>query len=57
MKALIVLAFILAFVAVGFLVATLFTEGNAVLYPSIGAGLSLVAFIIVYAAYVTRRNS
>ncbi|MEF2643893.1 MAG: hypothetical protein U0M50_07505 [Paramuribaculum sp.] len=56
MKFLIVLAFIFAFIAVGFLVATLFVTGNNVVLPSIGAGLSLVAFIIVFVAYVSRTN-
>ncbi len=56
MKFLIVLAFIFAFLAIGFLVATLFTPGTSVVYPSIGAGLSLVAFILVFVGYVSRTN-
>ena len=54
MKILIVLAIIFAIVAIGFLVATLFTPGASVIYPSIGAGLSLVAFILVLVGYVSR---
>lgn len=56
MKFLIVLAFIFAFLAIGFLVATLFVSGNSVVLPSIGAGLSLVAFILVFVGYVSRTN-
>lgn len=56
MKYLIVLAFIFAFLAIGFLVATLFTTGNSVIFPSIGAGLSLVAFILVFVGYVSKTN-
>ena len=43
MKFLVVLAVIFAIAAIGFLVATMFVGGNNVIYPSIGAGLSLVA--------------
>lgn len=56
MKFLIVLAFIFAFLAIGCLVATLFVSGNGVVLPSIGAGLSLAAFILVFVGYVTRTN-
>ncbi|MCM1292756.1 MAG: hypothetical protein NC111_02285 [Bacteroides sp.] len=56
MKFLIVLAFIFAILAIGFLVATLFVPGNGVVLPSIGAGLSLVAFILVFVGYVNRTN-
>ena len=56
MKLLIVLAFIFAFIAIGFLVATLFAPGTSVVLPSIGAGLALVAFILVFVGYVTRTN-
>ncbi len=54
MKFLVVLAVIFAIAAIGFLVATMFVGGNNVIYPSIGAGLSLVAFILVLVGYVTR---
>lgn len=56
MKALIVLAFFFALTAIGFLIATLFVEGNSVVLPSIGAGLSLVAFILVFVGYVAGTN-
>lgn len=56
MKFLIVLAFIFAILAIGFLVATLFVSGNGVVLPSIGAGLSLVAFILVFVGYVSKTN-
>lgn len=56
MKFLIVLAFIFAILAIGFLVATLFVSGNGVVLPSIGAGLSLVAFILVFVGYVSKIN-
>lgn len=56
MKFLIVLAFIFAILAIGFLVATLFVSGNGVVLPSIGAGLSLVAFILVFVGYVSKSN-
>lgn len=54
MKALLVLAVILAIVGVGFLIATLFTAGGSMVYMSIGAGLSLAAFILVLVAYVNK---
>lgn len=54
MKALLVLAIILAFVAVGFLIATLFTSGSALVLISIGAGLALAAFILVLVAYTNK---
>lgn len=56
MKFLVVLAFIFAFLAIGFLVATLFVNGSSVVLPSIGAGLSLVAFILLFVGYVSRTN-
>ena len=54
MKFLIVLAVIFAIVAVGFLVATMFVPGASVVYPSIGAGLALVAFILVLVGAVSK---
>ena len=54
MKFLIGLAVILAVIGVGFWVATLFTTGGSLVYLSIGAGLALVAFIIVLVAYVNK---
>lgn len=54
MKFLVVLAVIFAVAAIGFLIATMFVGGNSVILPSIGAGLSLVAFILVLVGYVTR---
>lgn len=54
MKFLIGLAVILAVIGVGFLIATLFTTGGSLVYLSIGAGLALVAFIIVLVAYVNK---
>ena len=54
MKVLIVLAIILAVIAVGFLCATLFVPTGGLVYSSIGAGLSLVAFIIVLVSYVNK---
>lgn len=56
MKILVYLAFIFAFLAIGFLVATLFTTGSGVVLPSIGAGLALVAFIMVFVGYVSKTN-
>ncbi len=56
MKFLVVLAFIFAFLAIGFLVATLFTSGAGVVLPSIGAGLALAAFILVFVGYVAHTN-
>lgn len=54
MKLLEILAFLFAFVAVGFLVATIFTTGSAMVYASISAGLALAAFIILFVAYTNR---
>lgn len=54
MKFLIGLAVILAVIGVGFLIATLFTSGGSLVTASIGAGLALVAFIIVLVAYVNK---
>lgn len=54
MKFLIVLAVILAVVAIGFLCATLFVSGASLVYPSIGAGLALVSFILVLVAFVNK---
>lgn len=54
MKFLIGLAVIFAVVAVGFLCASLFVEGGALVYTSIGAGLSLVAFILALVGYVSK---
>ena len=54
MKGLIVLAIILAVIAMGLLCATLFTTSGGLVYASIGAGIALVAFIIVLFAYVSR---
>lgn len=56
MKFLIVLAFIFAFLGIGFLIATLFTTGGSMELASIGAGLSLVAFILVFIGYVNKTN-
>jgi hypothetical protein len=54
MKFLIGLAVIFAVAAVGFLCASLFVEGGALVYTSIGAGLSLVAFILALVGYVSK---
>lgn len=54
MKILIALAVIFVFVAVGFLVATMFVTSGALVYTSIGAGLALVAFILILVAYVNK---
>lgn len=54
MKLLVYLAFICVFIAVGFLIATLFTSGSALVYTSISAGLALVAFIVLFVAYTNR---
>ena len=54
MKGLIALAVILAVIGVGFLIATLFTGGNALILVSIGAGLALAAFIVTLVAYVNK---
>lgn len=56
MKFLIVLAFIFAFLAIGFLIATLFVDGYGTVLPSIGAGLSLAAFILLFVGYVNKTN-
>ena len=56
MKFLIVLAFIFAFLGIGFLIATLFTTGGSMELASIGAGLSLVAFILVLIDNVNKTN-
>lgn len=55
MKFLIALAVIFAIIAIGLLCATLFvgTVGGLV-YTSIGAGLALVAFILVLVAYTNK---
>ncbi len=57
MKFLLVLAVILAVVAIAFLCATLFTTGASLVYPSIGAGLALVAFILVLVAFVNKSTN
>ncbi len=54
MKFLLVLAVILAVVSIAFLCATLFVSGPSLVYPSIGAGLALVAFILVLVAFVNK---
>lgn len=54
MKFLIALAVVCAVAAIGFLIATMFVSGNSVVFPSIGAGLSLVAFILVLVAYTSK---
>lgn len=54
MKVLIALAVIFAVIAVGFLIATMFCTSGSLVYVSIGAGLSLVAFILVLVAYVNK---
>ena len=54
MKFLLVLAVILAVAAIAFLCATLFVSGASLVYPSIGAGLALVAFILVLVAFVNK---
>lgn len=55
MKILIALAIILAIIATGLLCATLFIgSGGTLVYTSIGAGLALVAFIIVLFAYTKK---
>lgn len=56
MKFTFVLAIICALVAVGFLVATMFMTDGALVYTSIGAGLALTAFILLYVAYVTKSK-
>ena len=57
MKVLLVLAVILAVVAIAFLCATLFTTGASLVYPSIGADLALVAFILVLVAFVNKSTN
>lgn len=54
MKFLIALAVVCAVAAISFLIATMFVSGNSVVFPSIGAGLSLVAFILVLVAYTSK---
>ena len=54
MKGLIVLAIIFALVGVGFMIATLFTSGNALVLLSIGGGLALAAFILVLVGYANK---
>ncbi|CCX49168.1 MAG: hypothetical protein J6B36_08840 [Muribaculaceae bacterium] len=54
MKFLIALAVIFAVAAIAFLCASLFVEGGALVYTSIGAGLSLVAFILVLVGYASK---
>lgn len=54
MKSLVVLAILFAIFGAGFLVATIFTSGSALVYASIGAGLALAAFIILFVAYINR---
>lgn len=54
MKFLVVLAFIFAIIGAGFLVATVFTTGSAMVYASLGAGLCLAAFLILFVAYVNK---
>ncbi len=54
MKTLVVLAFLFAIIAAGFLVATVFTTGSTMVYASLSAGLALAAFIILYVAYTSK---
>lgn len=54
MKGLVALAVIIAIIGTGFLVATLFTTGGSMVTMSIGAGLALVAFILVLVGYVNK---
>ena len=56
MKSLLVLAVIFAVVAAGFLCATMFTTGGNLVFVSIGAGLALVAFIILLFAYINKST-
>lgn len=56
MKFLVVLAIICAVIAVGLLIMTLFVSDGTLVYTSIGAGLALVAFILVFGAYATKSK-
>ncbi len=56
MKLIIALAVICAVAAIGFLIATMFIPGTSVVWPSIGAGLSLVAFILLLVAYTSKAT-
>ncbi len=57
MRFLLVLAIICAIVAAGFLIATCFVSDGALLYSSIAGGLGLVAFVLLYAEYLTHSKS
>lgn len=54
MKVLVALAIVFAIIAMGFLIATMFVSSGALVYTSIGAGLALVAFILVLVGYVNK---
>lgn len=54
MKLLVVLAFIFALVAAGFLIATVFTTGGTMVYASVSAGLAIAAFLILFVAYINK---
>lgn len=54
MKVLVALAIVFAIIAMGFLIATMFVSSDALVYTSIGAGLALVAFILVLVGYVNK---
>lgn len=54
MKLLVFLAFVFALIAIGLLVATMFTTGSELVFTSVSAGLALSAFIIIFVAYTNR---
>ncbi len=56
MKTLLVIAVIFALVGVGFMIATLFTTGSELVLLSIGGGLALAAFVLVYLAYLGKSS-
>lgn len=56
MKALLVIAIIFALVGVGCMIATLFTAGSELVLLSIGGGLALAAFVLVYLAYLGKAK-
>lgn len=56
MRILLVLAILCAIVAAAFLIATCFVEGGALVYSSLAGGLGLVAFVLLYAEYLTKTK-
>ena len=56
MRTLVVIAIICAIIAAGFLIATCFVSDGALVLSSCAGGLALVAFVLLYADVITRKN-